>query len=210
MFLSKRLKRYVILTTIVTCILLSFVPNAKAKLFDSPVDRLPVAERVALKQGEVVLTGEQGKYLAKILIDGSIEGVWQVLTDYENFEEFLPGVADSRLIESNGDRKITEQTNQIKTLIFSTEARIRLAITESYPEKIDFNFVDGDLASLTGKWSLEPVSPTSFAPPNQVLVTHQVAVQPNNNAGKGFFYSIYKTTLEETLAAIKQEAETRA
>ena len=210
MFCFKKSKYQLFVATILlTCFLVSFVPAATAKLFDGPVDKLPVLERVALRNGEVVLAGEKGEYLARILIEGSVDEVWQVLTDYENFEQFLPGVASSELLENNGDRKVTEQVNQVNTFIFSTEARVRLVVTESYPQKIYFDFVDGDLASLKGNWLLEPVSKTSSTPPNRVLVTHRVAVQPNNNAGKSFFYGIYENTLTETLAAIKQEAETR-
>ncbi len=206
---QKFTSRLFLLTSLLTCFLVVFVPAATAKLFDGPVDRLPVLERVALRQGEVVLEGEKGEYVARILIDTSVDQVWQVLTDYENFEQFLPGVASSELLENNGDRKVTEQINQVNTFIFSTEARVRLAVTESYPQTINFDFVDGDLASLEGNWLLEPVSPTSFQPPNRVLVTHRVQVQPNASAGKSFFYGIYEETLTETLTAIKQEAEKR-
>ena len=211
MFFYKQFKSYLYLSlaTILTCWLVSFVPPASAKLFDGPIDKLPVLERLALKEGKVVLAGEEGEYMARILIEGSVEGVWAVLTDYENFEQFLPGVATSKLLASDGDRKITEQINQIKTLLFSTEARIRLAMTESYPQNIAFNFVDGDLDELQGNWLLEPVADTSFAPPDRVLVTHKVTVKPNSNAGKSFFYGIYERTLSETLTAIKQEVEAR-
>ena len=201
--------RYLIATGIVTCVLTVFVPDTVAKLFDGPVDKLPVAQRVALREGKVILTGEQGKYICRILVNANLDSTWQVLTDYENFEEFLPGVAESELIQTNGDRKIVQQINQVKTLIFTTQARVRLAITESYPQQIAFSFVDGDLDSLEGTWLLEPVSPSPSAPPNQVLITHQVNVEPNTMSGKSFFYNIYESTLEKTLAAIADEAEAR-
>lgn len=201
--------RYLIVTTIVTLVLVVFVPSATAKLFDGPVDLLPVAERVALREGKVTLAGEQGEYVCRILATSNLDSAWQVLTDYDNFAEFLPGVAQSELIENNGDRKIVEQINQVKTLIFSTQARIRLAITESYPQQIAFNFVDGDLNALDGTWLLEAVSPYPSAPPDRVLITHRVNVEPNGMPGKSIFFSIYERTLEKTLAAIKEEVELR-
>lgn len=211
MFLTNSLVRYrcLMTTMILTFFLVVFVPPATAKFFKGPVDNLPVAERVALKEGKVILIGQQGQYICRILVNSNLDRVWQVLTDYDNFEEFLPGVAESQLVQTNGNRKIFEQVNQVKTLIFSTKARIRLAITESYPQRIAFDFVDGDLDALNGTWLLEPVSPYPSAPPNQVLITHQVSVEPNTMPSKTIFYNIYENTLEKTLAAIKTEIEER-
>ncbi|HHP7232899.1 MAG TPA: SRPBCC family protein [Xenococcaceae cyanobacterium] len=187
-----------------------FTSQATAKLFNGPVDRLPVLERAALREGKAILIGENGQYTCRILVNGSVETAWQVLTDYNNFADFLPSVENSQLLEQNGDRKVFEQINQIKTLIFTTKSRVRIAVTESYPQKIDFQSVEGDLDTLDGKWLLEPVSPTSSAPPNQVLITHQVKVAPSSTPSLSIFYNIYEDTLEATLVAIKQEVETRS
>ena len=208
--ISNKLKLNLCLGSCAVAIALNIsITSAYAKLFDGPVDRLPVLERVALREGKVIVTGKEGVYTCRILVNGSVDTAWQVLTDYNNFKLFLPGVTDSELLETNGDRKIFEQINRIKTFIFSTKARIRMAITESYPQKIAFNFLDGDLDNLDGTWLLEPVSPYPSAPPNQVLITHQVKVEPNATPSRSFFYNIYENTLEKTLAAIKEEVEER-
>ena len=186
-----------------------FTPQATAKLFDGPVDKLPVLERAALREGKVILLGEDGQYTCRILVNGSMDTVWQVLTDYDNFEQFLPSVTESELVEQNGDRKVFEQINKIKTFIFTTKSRVRIAVTESYPQTIMFESVEGDLDTMDGKWLLEPVSPYPSAPPNQVLITHQVQVTPASTPSLSIFYNIYENTLEATLAAIKQEVEIR-
>ena len=187
-----------------------FSPAANAKLFDGPVDLLPVEQRVALRNGEVVLIGDKGEYTCRILTKSSVENAWQVLTDYENFAEFIPGVKSSMLLEQQGDRKVVEQVNKVKTLVFNVEARLQIANTETYPQQIDFEAIDGDLKSLKGKWTLEPVSPYPSAPPDRVLLTHTVVVEPNQAIGDDIFYNIYKDSLEKTVAAIKQETEKRA
>lgn len=184
-------------------------PMAIAKLFDGPVDRLPVLERAALREGKVILMGAEGEYTARILVTSSVDTAWQVLTDYNNFAEFLPGVATSELLESSGDRKVFEQINQIKTFIFSTKARVRVAVTESYPQQIIFSAIDGDLEEMDGNWLIEPVSPYPSAPPDSVLLTYKVSVEPASTPSDGIFYGIYEDSLEKTLTAIKQEAEKR-
>ena len=198
------------LGTITLIMVIICSPNATAKLFDGPVDQLPVQQRVSLRKGEVILLGDKGQYTCRILAKSSIDNAWQVLTDYNNFSEFLPGVASSELIENNGDRKVFEQINKIKALIFSIESRVQIATTESYPQQIAFEAVGGDLATLNGKWTLEPVSPYPSAPPDRVLITHEVVVEPAKTPSDSFFFGIYEDRLEEILLAIKQETEKRA
>ena len=199
-----------ILGAIAFILTLTFSPIADAKLFDGPVDLLPVEQRVALRNGEVVFLGEKGEYTCRILTNSSVEDAWQVLTDYENFSKFLPGVESSQLIEKKGDRIIVEQVNKIKTLVFSIEARLQIAQTETYPQQIAFEAIDGDIKTLKGKWTLEPVSPYPSAPADQVLLTHKVVVEPNKSLSDEIFFKIYEDRLEETVAAIKQETEKRS
>ena len=190
--------------------LITFSAPTKAKLFDGPVDKLSVMDRAALRKGNVVFTGEKGNYLCRILVDGSIDNAWQVLTDYNNFDSFLPGITESQLVQNQGNQKIFEQINSIKTFMFRTKARIRLSITEDYPQKISFDIVDGDVENLNGVWLLEPVSLYPSAPPSQVLITHQVEVRPTKRLGSGIFYQIYENNLSQVLSAIKNEVESRS
>ena len=183
---------------------------ATAKLFDGPVDKLPLEQRVSLKKGELIFLGEGGNYTSRLLITTTMENAWQVLTDYDNFAEFLPGVISCEVLESNGDRKVFEQINKVKTLVFSIESRVKVATIESYPERIAFEAVDGDLEVMDGTWLLEPVSPYPSAPPDQVLVTHKVNVEPAKAPSDGIFFSIYEDRLQETLKAIQAETEKRA
>lgn len=187
-----------------------FSPLATAKLFDGPVDVLPLEQRVSLRNGELVFLGENGDYTCRLLVKTSVDNAWQVLTDYEHFAEFLPGVVSSEIVETDGNLKIFEQINNIKTLIFSVKSRVKIASTESYPEQIAFQAVDGDLKTLNGEWLLEPVSPYPSAPPDSVLITHKVTVEPAEAPSDSIFFSIYEDRLQETLLAIKQETEKRA
>lgn len=195
---------------IFTCLLGIVTPAATAKLFDGPVDKLPLEQRVSLKRGELIFSGEDGQYTSRLLITTTIENAWEVLTDYDNFAEFLPGVVSCELLESDGDRKVFEQINKVKTFVFSVESRVKIATVESYPQQIAFEAVDGDLEEMDGTWLLEPVSPYPSAPPDQVLITHKVMVEPAKAPSDGIFFSIYEDRLQETLKAIKAETERRS
>lgn len=207
---KKRFLAFPLLAAIALAFTIIFSPVATAKLFDGPVDRLPLEQRVSLRRGEVVFLGEAGNYTCRILAKSSMDNAWQVLTDYEHFAEFLPGIISIKVIENSGDRKVFEQINKITTFVFSIESRVQIASTEFYPEKIAFEAVEGDLETMNGKWTLQPVSPYPSAPPDQVLLVHQVKVEPAEVLSDSIFYNIYESRLEETLMAIKQEIEKRA
>ena len=188
---------------------LTAIPT-KAELFNSALDRLPATERVALRQGKSLVTGSNGKYTGKVLVTATPATAWQVLTDYNNFYRFLPSVVSSKLIQNNGDRKVFEQVQVIRVFAISKKARVRIAVKETYPKQIAFSLVEGDLKSLQGAWRIEPVSPYPGAPPNQVLIVHQVNADPGAIAARGVFYSVYENTLENTMVALKKEVEKRS
>ncbi|MCS6813756.1 MAG: SRPBCC family protein, partial [Cyanobacteria bacterium] len=185
------------------------VAPVQAGLFNGPVDRLPVAERVSLRQGKVVLTGDNGNYTARVLVDVAPELVWTVLTDYDRFADFLPGVVSSKVLETKTDGKIVEQVSQQQIFLFTIQSRIRYSTRETGQERIDFQLIDGDLASMEGFWLLEPVAPYPGAKPNQILVTHQVRAQPTDGTPRDAFNDIYRNVLADTMAALRDEMNRR-
>ncbi|MEM9273737.1 MAG: SRPBCC family protein [Cyanobacteria bacterium P01_F01_bin.143] len=165
---------------------------------------LSAQEQVELDQGKVILKGEKGDYAAQVIANGNLDVAWEVLTDYNNFQNFLPNIVSSKVIQESGDRKIFEQINKVDLWLFEEQFTVQIASTENKPQKIEFQIVEGDLEQLQGTWQIEEVAE------NQILVTHTVQVQPESNTEKLFFYGIYESTLEETLNAIAQEITKRS
>ena len=163
-----------------------------------------------VREGQVILTGEQGQYTGKMIVRASPAIAWAVLTDYDNYEKFLPDVAESNLVENNGNNKIFEQVKIIQAAIFSRRSKIRIAVTETYPKKIAFRMTSGKIKSLQGSWTIQPLSRPNGNMPIQLLITHQVEVDPGNVSWRGIFYGIYEDSLEETLQAISKEINRRA
>jgi ribosome-associated toxin RatA of RatAB toxin-antitoxin module len=153
-------------------------------------------------QGATV-TGKDGQYIAKIVVNSSADTTWKVLTDYNNFYQFLPNVISSKVLKTQGNQKIFEQIYQVQALIFKQQTRVRIASTETYPKQIDFKLVDGDLKALQGSWKIQPISD------QQVLIEHQVKVDPGSTPSLSLFYGIYENSLKQTLEAIKKETEHR-
>ncbi len=187
------------------------LPNmpAQASLFDGPVDRLSSIERDSLRNGQAVVTGDKGKYVARVLVTASPDAVWQVLTDYANLSKFIPNMTSSKILENRGDRKVIEQVDSRQVFIVSIVSRTKLSIQETNLKQIDFRLVDGDLDKMEGYWKMEPVSAVPLGIPSQVLITYTVNAQPNNSTPSDAFYGIFKEALGDTLQAIKKEVKSR-
>ena len=157
-------------------------------------------EQSALRQGQVLLSGKDGSYTARVMANGSTETAWAVLTDYDHFANFLPGIESSQLLESSGNQRRFEQVNVIRIFPITHRERTVIAASETYPSKISFSQVEGDLKKLQGSWYITGAG-------SQVMITHQVVVEPSSN--RGIFFGIYKDNLQKTMAALKQEIERR-
>ena len=161
-------------------------------------------EEADLAKGKVILEGEKGQYVVKVLTTGNIDKAWEVLTDYNNFQEFLPNITNSKIIEENANLTIFEQTNLVDLFLLVKKFTVQIAATKNYPQNIDFEIVEGDLEQLQGSWEVEAL------PNNRILVTHRVTVAPSSKGEEAIFYGIYESSLEETLTAIAAEISKRS
>jgi ribosome-associated toxin RatA of RatAB toxin-antitoxin module len=161
-------------------------------------------EKTNLKQGKVVLKGQKGIYLGQVETTGKINTAWQVLTDFENFERFMPNVAASKIISSKGDRIVFEQVNVVDLWVIKQKYAVQIEAIQTKPKTIDFKIVDGDLKKLVGRWQIQESSP------GRILVSHAVEVEPQAKTEKALFYGIYESSIEETLKAIALEISKRS
>lgn len=183
---------------------------ARADLFDGPVDRLPVADRVALREGKILLEGTEGQYTARILVDAQVDKAWTVLTDYDNYENFLPNVESSQIIRQEAGRKILEQVNVARAFIFTSKAKFQNALTETPQEQIAFELVQGDVKHLKGAWNLAPVADFPGGPETKTLITYTVSVDPGASFTRGIFFDVFESATQDTLQALKTEIERRS
>jgi ribosome-associated toxin RatA of RatAB toxin-antitoxin module len=86
--------------------------------------------------------------------DCTAEELFYIITDYENYPEFLPEVKDCTIVKDLGDRKLVEyQISLIKSFNY------RLWMNEDWDtKKVTWEFNSGDLfKQSTGSWILEDV-----------------------------------------------------
>lgn len=198
------------LTMIVALIVTPVAPPVSAQLFNSALDQLPAVDRNTLRNGNVIVSNDEEEFVGRVLVHAPVSTAWQVLTDYDNFDQFLPNVERSALLEETGDRHIFEQISVVRVLALTRRVEVTMAATEAHPEQISFNMVEGDAKSIEGTWRIDPVAPYRGATPTQVLITHKVAIEPEGGAlARNLFFDTYRNVLEDTLFAIQEETELR-
>lgn len=177
-----------------------------ARVPDSPREPFSLVQNDSSREGDAVLQGSNGNYTGRVMVKGPLTTIWAVLTDYDNFSNFMPNVIESRLLQSKGNIKFFEQVQLFQVLLASRRARVKLEVTEKPRDQIDFKVVEGEVKSLKGSWKIEWRSGDLY------LLTHQVSVEPDirSNFNRQLFYAVYEDTLERTLTAVKEEVDKRS
>lgn len=165
--------------------------------------------RQRLTRGEVVLTGTQGQYAVMGLAKVNPAIAWSVLTDYGNFSQFLPTVAASRVVETDGQRSLVEQIDRRRILLSTVETTVLTENVEIDQQQISFRLLEGNLKYMYGHWRLDPVDWT-LPYPEVVLISQWVKAEADIGPFKKLFYNLFETSLVETMAAIRDEMERRA
>jgi ribosome-associated toxin RatA of RatAB toxin-antitoxin module len=172
-------------------------------------DQLSEHEQSILQQGEPVVTVSGSQFIGQIIATASLDQVWTVLTDYENFSDFLPTVVSSRVLESEGDRHIVEQIDSRKVLLAEVQSRVCTENIETTHQRIEFHLVEGDLDQMDGYWQMSPIAnrSESESSPSQLLITQAVTAEAGTGPFEGIFHAIFEESLKGNLRAIRERAE---
>lgn len=169
------------------------------------VQDLPTTDQNVLRQGQVVITGTSGEYMARLIVQSPPQVVWDVLTDYDNFPRFLPNVSATDILTESNQRTVVEQTNTCQVLLANIESRVCTENIESDSGKIKFRLLNGDLDQLQGFWQVLPLSdPTDY-----ILLQQVVTAEADIGILEGGFYSLFQETLRQNLEAIQAEINRR-
>jgi ribosome-associated toxin RatA of RatAB toxin-antitoxin module len=100
--------------------------------------------------------GRRCQITAQIQIPHSVENIWTILTDYEKLADFIPSLAKSQQIEHPQGGIRLEQVGSQSFLRLKFCARVVLDMVEQFPNRIDFQMVEGDFREFFGSWLLQP------------------------------------------------------
>lgn len=85
----------------------------------------------------------------------SREIAWSVLTDYERFPEFVPGIRFNRIVETQGRVKTLEQRGEVVAGIFRLLYDGTLRVEETPEEGLSILFLSGPFKDVRGEWRME-------------------------------------------------------
>jgi polyketide cyclase/dehydrase/lipid transport protein len=94
---------------------------------------------------------------AQARLDADLRSAWQVLTDYERYAEFIPGVRSSQVLARRGSTVTVGQYDDAVLLLLPVPVRITYEIAEQPPRRLESRAVAGGLPPLHSAYELSAV-----------------------------------------------------
>lgn len=191
---------------------MAFPPVDSSSAFhslDDLIRPLPESVQYMLRQGKAVMTPTGRRFVTRILVAADIETVWQTLTDYSHFAQFLPTVVSSRILKSDGNCHIVEQIDSRTILLAPVRTRVCTENIEIPKKRINFRLVEGDMKILQGHWQLYAVVPDPLSVA-QTLLLHSAEVDAGSVFFEGIVQGLVMDSLKANVTAIRDEAEGRS
>ena len=137
---------------------------------------------------DAIRHGESFEFEAVGEFEADLDQVWGVLTDYDRFADFIPGMQISHIVARHQRNVVVDQRGEVSLLFFTFPIRLRLAIEEYPYRRIVSRAIEGDFKEFRGVYDLEAhgrrirlhysgqVTPNFSVPPliSTILVRHMV------------------------------------
>lgn len=133
-----------------------------------------------------------------IVINAPPEKLFDIITQYEKYPEFLSEVKKIRVLERKENTvKVQYEVDVIKTI------RYTILVTEERPKRMSWTFVEGEvMKDNKGSWVLEPDGEGR----TKATYTAELALGPL--VPKTIVNALTETSLPKMLDAFKRRAET--
>ncbi|MFY1829366.1 type II toxin-antitoxin system RatA family toxin [Myxococcus fulvus] len=132
-----------------------------------------------------------------IVINAPIEKVFDVITQYERYPEFLPEVKEIRTANRKGDTvDVHYKVDVMKTVRYS------IRVVEERPRRMAWTFIEGEvMKDNKGSWLLEPEGE------GKTRATYNVEMALGLLVPKAVVNALVDTSLPKMLDAFKRRAE---
>jgi len=151
---------------------------------------------------EVASHAETIEIAASAQLNADADSAWRVLTDYEHYVDFIPGLRESRIVGRKGATVTVEQSGDVVLWLLHMPLDVTFEITEIAPTRLDSRVVAGDLRALNSHYVLTPTG-------NGVRLEYFGKL----NSGFALFDSVERLAVKQNIArrfqALADEIERR-
>lgn len=150
---------------------------------------------------QVVATDARGTYHveSQFFVEASRRAAWEVLTDYDHLETFVPSMRRSEVKERRGDERLLEQEWVTRVLFFVRTFSVLLAVREESETSILFRDLSGkDFEFYEGSWRIEPSR-------RGVWVRYELRAKPLFGAPGFVVTRMLKKTAQDFLGEVRLE-----
>ncbi len=132
-----------------------------------------------------------------IVINAPIEKVFDVITQYERYPEFLPEVKETRTVNRKGNTvDVHYKVDVMKTVRYS------IRVVEERPNRMSWSFIEGEMMKDNkGSWVLEAEGE------GKTRATYTVEMALGALVPKAIVNALVETSLPKMLDAFKRRAE---
>ncbi|HEX8704906.1 MAG TPA: SRPBCC family protein [Myxococcaceae bacterium] len=132
-----------------------------------------------------------------IVINAPIEKVFDVITQYEKYSQFLPEVKEVRTSNRQGNEvNVHYKVDVMKTIKYTIRSK------EERPNRMSWTFVEGEfMKDNKGSWVLEPEGE------GKTKATYTVEMALGALVPKSIVTALVETSLPKMLEAFKRRAE---
>lgn len=128
-----------------------------------------------------------------------VDVLWQVLTDYERLETFIPNLVSSRLVYKDGKTVRLQQVGSQQLLGLRFSAQVLLELTEFRPEGLlQFRMLKGDFRRFEGSWRVRSL-------PDGSSLLYELTVQGCLGMPIGLIEERLRDDLSSNLSAVERE-----
>lgn len=117
---------------------------------------LPLAAHAVDVRVDVVRADEAVEVNASAELAVDVAVAWRVLTGYDRYAEFVPGLLSSHVIARNHHGLIVAQRGEARFLFLRQPLEVTLVVTEVPYRSVRSRAIDGSFKVLDGEYELEP------------------------------------------------------
>ena len=167
------------------------------------VDHSESKDYRTIEQTMEKLSGGTRRLAAQLTTSASFESLWNVLTDYDRLNLYIPNLLSSKKIYQNNNNVHLKQVGaqDFLGMKFSAEVTINL-FEDKELGLLKFNLIKGDFRKFEGSWKIQNIKNTT-----KNSLVYDLTVQGCQWMPIGMIEKRLKKDLSENLIAVDRQAK---